>query len=87
MNNELTGDLLSKYPFYRCDESKIKNGFISDLMFFGFSCGDGWYNILNQVGIKIIKLKKKYPNMEFKAEQIKEKYGELRIYYYCKNEP
>jgi hypothetical protein len=42
---------------------------------FYFECGDGWYDILEDF-FKMLKFNK----LEVKMTQIKEKFGELRIY-------
>ena len=42
---------------------------------FNFECGDGWYNILDRF-FKMLALQ----HFEVKMTQIKEKYGDLRIY-------
>ena len=42
---------------------------------FGIECGKGWYEILDELIGKIIALQ---PDAQ--ASQIKEKYGELRVY-------
>ncbi len=56
--------------------------FISDLMVFGLECGDGWYNLLDDLCCKIQKHLDENPQLEsFKMRQIKEKFGELSFYY------
>ncbi len=59
---------------------KIK--FIWDLMVFGLEVNDGWYDLLDETFGKIQDHLNKHPDLEFKLEQVKEKYGTLRIYYY-----
>ena len=46
-------------------------------------CGDGWFNILDETCKKLELLKKQNKKAKIKLEffQIKEKFGELRIYY------
>ena len=60
---------------------------IQDLMFFGCDCGDGWYNLLRSTCQRIMAA---LPNSSLDPEnqklvrfdQIKEKWGCLRIYYH-----
>ena len=61
-------------------EKKIKP--IWDLMVFGFDVDNGWYGILDKAFSAIQKHLIENPGMEFKLEQVKEKYGTLRIYCY-----
>lgn len=54
------------------------------LMHWGFECDDGWFVPINEASKKIEKINrflKKY-NYEIVADQVKEKYGELRFYYH-----
>lgn len=48
-----------------------------------FECGDGWYDIINELSKKIERLLEKTPKEEREqcyAIQIKEKFGGLRFY-------
>jgi hypothetical protein len=59
-------------------------------MFWGFECGDGWYDLIDRTLAKAIDwYKENHPEdleigedgfTEFIIMQIKEKYGDLRIY-------
>lgn len=54
------------------------------LTMFGFECGDGWYNLLEQLIDHIDSyIKHKYEGQEFDFQivQIKEKFGCLRFYF------
>ena len=55
---------------------------IWDLMVFGFECDNGWYKLLDKTFNAIHIHLNKYPDLEFKLAQVKEKYGILMIYYY-----
>ena len=72
MKQELVGRLFNKYPslFKRKDLSLHET-----CMCWGIECGDGWYNLLNDMCKQIIESNS---NTEF--EQIKVKYGTLRVY-------
>ena len=55
-------------------------------MCWGFSCGDGWFNIINQLCQNIQhhidwKNKEKEVVAQVVVSQVKEKYGTLRFYY------
>lgn len=60
-----------KYMFIGQDE---RNPF----PMFGFECGDGWYNLLDNL---MSKIKAIDVNKVTKVQQIKEKFGTLRFYY------
>lgn len=47
-----------------------------------FECGDGWYQILDNLSKEIVEILEKNPSLEPpKFVQIKEKFGTLRAYY------
>lgn len=52
---------------------------------FGFQCGDGWFELLNELieGIKDVCESK---NLDIKVHEVKEKYGTLRFYLSCEPE-
>ncbi len=47
-----------------------------------FEHGDGWYNLVNSLCMKIDTVLKDNPSIVFHVAQIKEKFGTLRFYYY-----
>jgi hypothetical protein len=49
------------------------------LMGFGFECGDGWYNLLDNL---FREMKRSKPSPRLIINQVKEKYGTLRVYGY-----
>lgn len=57
-------NLVEKYSSFFCDPER-----------FTFECADGWYDILEHF-FKMLEVQK----LEVKMTQIKEKYGDLRIY-------
>ena len=67
MNPDLTQKLLDKYP-------KL----FSNQQFWGFECGDGWYDILDNLCGAISEYT--YDGDEIYVDQIKEKFGRLRFY-------
>jgi hypothetical protein len=67
MNPYLTQILLDKYP-------KL----FSNQQFWGFECGDGWYDILDYLCGSISQYT--YDADDLYVDQIKEKFGKLRFY-------
>jgi hypothetical protein len=67
MNPYLTQILLDKYP-------KL----FSNKQFFGFECGDGWYDILDHLCGALLTYT--YGDEEIYVDQVKEKFGRLRFY-------
>jgi len=75
MNQDLTNTLFKKYSSLFQPE-EIRNDMRQSCMYWGFSCGEGWYDILDRTFAKFAEL-----NLEgFYIEQVKEKFGGLRIY-------
>jgi hypothetical protein len=65
--------LFSKHPtFFRPEKGLGKT-----LMGFGFTCNNGWFDILDKLFDAIEVLK---PGKDFEVYQVKEKFGGLRIY-------
>lgn len=50
------------------------------LMAFGFECDDGWLDILEDLFAGIEEVVKKDKLTNFRVEQVKEKFGGLRVY-------
>ena len=84
MNEELTARLNHDYPtFFDLDGDPRHT-----LMVFGFACGDGWYDAIDdlcrsiQTHLEINEPKYLVPDTEhtFKVVQVKEKFGTLRFY-------
>jgi len=67
--------LQDRYDFLR--PTSIRKG----LMAFGFECGDGWLPILEELFEGFQKLVDKRDDTSFKVEQVKQKYGTLRVYH------
>lgn len=83
MRDELDQYLCKVYPKIFKDRSGDPK---ETLMCFGFECGDGWFQIINQLCNNI----QHYLNWQNKdsevvpqvvATQVKEKFGTLRFYY------
>lgn len=78
MNKENTAKLLAAGPTlfkYGPDNTSLR--------VCGFECGDGWYDLLHELILKIEALILLQPSANweyFQAQQIKEKYGGLRFY-------
>lgn len=56
-----------------------------NLMCFGFVCGDGWYNIIDEFLSRLTLILKR-EKFTIDIIQIKEKFGSLRIYYNMNDE-
>jgi hypothetical protein len=67
MSPELTQKLLDKYP-------KL----FSSKQFWGFECGDGWFDLLDYLCGAIKE--HTYDSDEVTVDQVKEKFGRLRFY-------
>ena len=90
MRQELDQLLCEKYPKMMVNRNK---SMMETCMCWGFDCGDGWYNILNQLMGNIQhhidwnnqnfeKGYKQYKQVsQVTLDQVKEKFGTLRFYY------
>jgi hypothetical protein len=72
MDKELEKKLVEKYPDAL---SEYGGDMHQTCMAWGFECGDGWYEILEELCEKIANI----PG--FKFAQVKEKFGMLTVYY------
>ena len=90
MRQELDKLLCEKYPKMMVNRNKDMK---ETCMCWGFDCGDGWYNILNQL-MGNIQHHIDWNNQNFEKgytqykqvpqvtlDQVKEKFGTLRFYY------
>lgn len=88
MSPELDKELCEKYPkiFKNRDGSIMQT-----CMAWGFECGNGWYNIIDilcseiqhHVDFKSQNLsEEEKQSLQVVAEQVKEKFGTLRFYFY-----
>lgn len=71
MSPELDKILCTKYP-------KIFTGRSRE--FWGFECGDGWFNLIDGLCEKIQKEVDSGTEPQVVAQQVKEKFGGLRFY-------
>ena len=89
MNEQKDKELCTKYPNLYKDRHRSPR---ETCMYWGFSCGDGWYELIDGLSAalekKIVELKeKRTPAEELpKAVQVKEKFGGLRFYMSCATE-
>jgi len=79
MNEELDKKLCETYPKIFRDRHADKR---MTCMCWGFSCGDGWYNLIDTLcsSLQWDTDKNDYPQVI--ADQVKEKFGELRFHYH-----
>ena len=83
MRQELDKLLCEKYPKMMVNRNKNMQ---ETCMCWGFECGDGWFNILDQLMGNIQhhidwKNKKEEVVAQVTLDQVKEKFGTLRFYY------
>ena len=83
MKKELDEELCSKYPKIFANRNSPMT---ETAMCWGFECGEGWYNIIDQLCANIqshIDWQEKQGKVvpQVVAEQVKEKFGTLRFYY------
>jgi hypothetical protein len=83
MRQELDEQLCKNYPKMMVNRYKPMT---ETAMCWGFECGDGWFNILNQLMGNIQhhidwKEKQGKPVPQVTLDQVKEKFGTLRFYY------
>ena len=83
MKQELDRLLCEKYPKMMVNRNKNMQ---ETCMCWGFECGDGWFNILDQLMGNIQhhidwKNRKEEVVAQVTLDQVKEKFGTLRFYY------
>ena len=83
MNEKLDDLLCQRYPKMMVNRDK---SMMETCMCWGFECGDGWFNILDQLMGSIQhhidwKNKKEEVVAQVTLNQVKEKFGTLRFYY------
>lgn len=83
MKQELDDALCAKYPKIFANRNSPMT---ETAMCWGFECGEGWYNIIDQLCANIqshINWQEKQGKIvpQVVAEQVKEKFGTLRFYY------
>lgn len=90
MSPELEKKLMEKYPDLY--DYKSEDGKSSDISHYGFSHGDGWFNIIDCLSATITDIMRRHParkhltrnefsdQVQVKAAQVKEKFGSLRFY-------
>ena len=72
MRIELDRALCARFPKLYCD----RHGDVTQTcMVWGFDCGDGWFQIIWNLGLMLEQL-----SPETVASQVKEKFGTLRFY-------
>jgi len=49
-------------------------------MCWGIECGDGWYDLINQLCVMLEHVMQNDTNLKIEATQVKEKFGTLRFY-------
>ena len=83
MNNENDTKLCKDFPLLYIDRNASA---MVTCMCWGFSCGDGWFDIIYSASTKLEPLIRDWleanPTADYspRASQVKEKYGTLRFY-------
>jgi hypothetical protein len=77
MTKELELKLVEKYPNILCEYGGDMK---KTCMHFGMECGDGWYDLLDELLAKLNYISN-VSGVQVVADQIKEKFGTLRFYY------
>lgn len=83
MNSDLDKKLCEKYPKIFINRNA---NMTTTAMCWGFECGDGWYDLIDSLCFTIQnhidnQFKNNKPITQVVADQVKEKFGELRFYY------
>jgi len=83
MKQELDELLCAKYPKLMANRHKTMQ---ETCMYWGFECGDGWFDILDQLMANIQhhidwKERQGLSIPQVVVDQVKEKFGSLRFYY------
>lgn len=76
MSPENTKHLYKKYPILYKGRTKP---ITESLMAFGFECGDGWFNLIDQLSAKLEVISNEATS-PVEATQVKEKFASLRFY-------
>jgi len=77
MNKELELKLVEKYPVILKDYGGDMK---QTCMHWGMECGDGWYDLIDELLGKLDLISKNM-GVQVTAAQIKQKFGTLRFYY------
>lgn len=79
MNESLQNKLFEEYPEF-FENRKLDRS--QSPMYYGITCDDGWYNIIDCTCCAIKRFLIQNPtSIQFEFDQIKEKFGGLRMYY------
>lgn len=83
MKPELDAQLCERYPKMMVNRNK---SMMETTMYWGFECGDGWFNIIDQLMDNIQhhidwRNRKGEVVLQVTVDQVKEKFGTLRFYY------
>lgn len=83
MTQELEDALASKYPMLFRQRSL---SMMETCMCWGLECGDGWYGLIEEMCRRLQYICDEF-DVVVEFQQIKEKYGTLRVYYGVKYGP
>lgn len=74
MNKEHTIVLLEENPQLYLDRDSMTD---QSLTMFGFACGDGWFEIIRKMSVKLTALIRSEKEPELRAIQVRERFGAL----------
>lgn len=78
MKKELDDQLCKEFPNLYADRNKSSR---ETNMCWGFTCQDGWFDIIYDLSSKLeAEILKQENKVDYKAAQCKEKFGSLRFY-------
>ena len=81
MRKDLDSKLVAAHP----DLFRDRDGDMRETaMCWGFQCGDGWYNLLDDLATDIDRIAER-TGVEVRANTVKEKFGTLRFYIFGGN--
>lgn len=82
MNPELTDKLYLTFPrLYRGHQKHPSES----SMYWGFQCGNGWYQVLYNLSQKLSDYQAAHPDLDIEATQVKSKFGILRFHLNCRD--
>lgn len=80
MSPELDEKLCMRFPLLYADRHASMK---TTCMCWGFECGDGWYELIKNLSLKLERVIESLPadqREHYRASQVKEKFGSLRVY-------
>ncbi len=89
MKQENTDKLIKDFPLLFAHIGKERERSLTTIGRFGFECRDGWFDLIYELCTQVEEAIGKMPKekqFEFRAFQVKEKFGGLRFYLVSNDE-